>query len=194
MPRKPRCYVPNVPCHVITRGNDRQACFFKNGDYEFYLECLSDACNRYNVSLHAYVLMTNHVHLLMTPESEVIEEEAYLLACYRYIELNPVRANMVTHPLEYPWTSYFENSGAKQQTITVPHAIYNRLGLDKASRQTAYKELFDLQLAPTLLNEIRRASECSMPIGSADFQHQIEDVVGRKLGYAKRGRPHLKCE
>jgi len=230
MPRKPRCYVPNVPCHVITRGNDRQACFFKNGDYEFYLECLSDACNRYNVSLHAYVLMTNHVHLLMTPESEegisqvmqsvgrryvqhvnvkyrrtgtlwegrhkasLIEEEAYLLACYRYIELNPVRANMVTHPLEYPWTSYFENSGVKQQTITVPHAIYNRLGLDKASRQTAYKELFDLQLAPTLLNEIRRASEFSMPIGSAGFQHQIEDVVGRKLGYAKRGRPHLKCE
>ena len=55
MPRKPRCYLPNVPCHVITRGNDRQACFFESCDYQFYLEVLSDACERYKVALHAYM-------------------------------------------------------------------------------------------------------------------------------------------
>jgi len=232
MPRKPRCYVPNIPCHVITRGNDRQACFFKTGDYEFYLACLSDACDRYKVALHAYVLMTNHVHLLMTPESEegisrvmqsigrryvqyvnlkyrrtgtlwegrhkasLVEDEAYLMACYQYIELNPVRANMVKHPVDYPWTSYFENTGVKKQNITKRHSIYDRLGLDTKSRQTAYKALFDLQLPPALLNNIRQASEFSMPIGSADFQRQIEEAVGRELGYAKRGRPRseTKCE
>jgi len=69
VPRKPRCYVAGVPCHIITRGNNRQACFFSEEDYEFYLECLRDACSRYKVSLHAYVLMTNHVHLLTTPNT-----------------------------------------------------------------------------------------------------------------------------
>lgn len=68
MPRKPRAYLAGVPCHIITRGNNREACFFAQEDYLFYLECLTDACERYEVALHAYVLMINYVHLLMTPE------------------------------------------------------------------------------------------------------------------------------
>jgi len=66
MPRKPRMYVAGVPCHVIQRGNNREACFYSEQDHQFYLECLEDACRRYRVAIHAYVLMTNHVHLLMT--------------------------------------------------------------------------------------------------------------------------------
>lgn len=61
-------YLPQVPCHVIQRGNNREATFFTDQDYQYYLECLKDASCRYGVSIHAYVLMTNHVHLLMTPE------------------------------------------------------------------------------------------------------------------------------
>ena len=57
-----------VSCHIIQRGNNRQPCFFAEQNYQFYLECLNDACKKYKVALHAYVLMTNHVHLLMTPE------------------------------------------------------------------------------------------------------------------------------
>lgn len=68
MPRKPRMYLAGIPCHVIQRGNNRDACFYAEQDYPFYLECLQDACRRYRVAVHAYVLMTNHVHLLMTPE------------------------------------------------------------------------------------------------------------------------------
>ena len=56
-----------VPCHVIQRGNNREACFFAPADYTLYLRCLADACTRYRVAVHAYVLMTNHEHLLMTP-------------------------------------------------------------------------------------------------------------------------------
>jgi len=67
MPRKARMYIPGIPCHVIQRGNNREASFFSDQDYQFYLECLYDACRRYSVLVHAYVLMTNHVHLLMTP-------------------------------------------------------------------------------------------------------------------------------
>jgi len=69
MPRKARMYLAGVPCHVVQRGNNRDACFFTDDDYAFYLEVLADACRRYRVRVHAYVLMTNHVHLLLTPQT-----------------------------------------------------------------------------------------------------------------------------
>jgi len=65
MPGKPGMYLPEVPYHVIQRGNNRGVCFFADQDYQFYLECLGDASQRYGVSVRAYVLTTNHVHLLM---------------------------------------------------------------------------------------------------------------------------------
>ena len=68
MPRKPRMFLPDVPCHVISRGNNRDACFYSDDDYLFYLECLNEACQRHDVAVHAYALMTNHVHFLMTPK------------------------------------------------------------------------------------------------------------------------------
>ena len=131
MPRKPRMYLPDLPFHIVQRGNNRDATFFAEQDYHFYLECLYDASIRYGVAIHAYVLMTNHVHLLMTPELEtsislvmqsigrryvqyvnkeyrrtgtlwerrhkesLVDGDNYLLTCSRYIELNPVSANMV---------------------------------------------------------------------------------------------------
>tara|TARA_R110002126_G_scaffold98045_22_gene228152 strand:+ start:1477 stop:2166 length:690 start_codon:yes stop_codon:yes gene_type:complete len=68
MARKPRFYIKDVPCHVVQRGNNRQDCFFCHDDYGFYINSLQDALQHYDVQLHAYVLMTNHVHLLMTPQ------------------------------------------------------------------------------------------------------------------------------
>lgn len=70
MPRKTRMYLPGIPAHVVQRGHNRAACFFSDEDFEFYLECLGQGLRRYGVALHAYVLMTNHVHLLMTPQEE----------------------------------------------------------------------------------------------------------------------------
>ena len=67
MPRKPRYFLANVPCHIISRDNNHNVCFFAEEDYLFYLECLNITCLKYAVSVHAYVLITNHVHLLMTP-------------------------------------------------------------------------------------------------------------------------------
>ena len=63
MPRKPRMYLGGIPCHIVQRGNNRNACFFAEEDYLYYLYQLGDACQRYKVQLHAYVLMTNHNHL-----------------------------------------------------------------------------------------------------------------------------------
>ena len=70
MPRRARMYISGFPYHVVQRGNNREACFFEIEDYQFYLDLLQQLLFRYGVHLHAYVLMTNHVHLLMTPEEK----------------------------------------------------------------------------------------------------------------------------
>lgn len=225
MPRKARMFLPDVPSHVVSRGNNRGACFYTDADYCFYLQCLSEACSEHQVSLHAYVLMTNHVHLLLTPAHEVaipgvmqsigrryvqyinnthkrtgtlwkgrykaslVEVESYLLACYRYIELNPVRASMVAHPADYRWSSYAVNAGLKPRKQLVAHELYRRLGVDEDSRYRAYRELFSSGLEKAKLQAIQRATTFSMPLGGSDFREQIEKVLGRRLGYAGRGRP-----
>ena len=70
MARRPRHVVPGQALHVIQRGNNRQAIFFADADYRFYHETLEDAARRYGCAVHAYVFMTNHVHLLLTPSTE----------------------------------------------------------------------------------------------------------------------------
>src|SRR5258706_16252430 len=70
MARPPRLELPGVPLHVIQRGNNRAPCFFGEVDRRFYLKCLGESAAARGCSIHAYVLMTNHVHLLVTP-SEV---------------------------------------------------------------------------------------------------------------------------
>lgn len=67
MARLPRLYIPGCPQHVIQRGNNRAACFYQEADYKAYLSFLKDAAVKYQVAIHAFVLMTNHVHLLVTP-------------------------------------------------------------------------------------------------------------------------------
>ena len=69
MPRKPRFYLPGVPAHIVQRGNSRQAAFFQDSDYSNYLVWLREGAAKYGCAIHSYVLMTNHVHLLMTPKT-----------------------------------------------------------------------------------------------------------------------------
>ena len=68
MPRKPRFYVPGAPVHAVQRGHNRSAVFFADLDYLEYLRCLKQAADSCGCAVHAYVLMTNHVHLLLSPE------------------------------------------------------------------------------------------------------------------------------
>jgi putative transposase len=69
MPRRPRIIFPGAPVHLIQRGNNRQACFYANEDYQVYLNWLGEYAEKSGCAIHAYVLMTNHVHLFITPES-----------------------------------------------------------------------------------------------------------------------------
>ncbi len=71
MARLPRYFVKGQPLHVIQRGNNRQAIFAAEDDYRLYLKCLQQAAQRQRLAIHAYVLMTNHVHLLVSPATEV---------------------------------------------------------------------------------------------------------------------------
>ncbi len=199
--------------------------FFSDDDHRYYLDALHTASKKYGVLIHAYVLMTNHIHLLLTPSDEMgiakvmqsigrcyvqyinktykrsgtlwegrhkaslIQAEEYLLSCYRYIELNPVNASMVEHPGEYPWTSYHYNAAGKTDRIITEHAIYTGLGLDKAERLQSYRELFMIALDKEMVHSIRNAADFSVPLGNDRFRDQIEKALGKKVGYAKRGRP-----
>lgn len=230
MPRRARLMLPAVPVHVIQRGNNRQACFFADEDYRFYLEWLAEYARKTACRIHAYVLMTNHVHLLVSADDTVgigalmkalgqryvqyvnrayrrsgtlwegrfrsclAQEEGYLLACHRYIELNPVRARMVEHPADYRWSSYRANAQGEATDLVVPHAIYQALGSDEAARRAAYRELFRYELEPGLVDSIRQATNGNFALGDARFAAQIAAAVGRRAVPGKAGRPRKAVE
>lgn len=225
MPRRPRVTLPNVPLHIIQRGNNRQACFIADEDYSFYLDWLKEYAGKAGCQIHAYVLMTNHVHLLLSSATSdgvstlmkalgqryvqyvnrtyrrsgtlwegrfrscLTQEESYLLACQRYIELNPVRAGMVEHPADYPWSSYRANAQGEEDALVTPHEIYLGLGATEASRLTAYRELFRSELEPGLIEQIRQASNGNFALGSARFAEEIAAALGRRVTPGKSGRP-----
>jgi putative transposase len=224
MARLPRIDLAGVPQHVLQRGNNRHPCFFDVADYTFYLDALRCAAHQHDCAVYAYVLMTNHVHLLVSGtqvgnvsammqtlgrryvrsvnqrygrtgtlwegrfKSSVIESERYLLACYRYIELNPVRAGMVQHPGDYRWSSYSRHALGLGDDWLADHECYTALGQDAAARQTAYQELFQQPLAMAKLTAIRSQINRSGILGSDRFQEEIARVLGRRVQPAKPGR------
>ena len=86
MPRRPRIHLPGVPIHLVQRGHNRDACFFTDEDYLAYLEWLGDALKKSGCALHAYVLMTNHVHLLLTPPGSAAVSQLVMSLGRRYVQ------------------------------------------------------------------------------------------------------------
>lgn len=225
MPRKRRFFLPDVPVHVVQRGNNRQAVFFDDTDYRVYLDWLATAASEHGCAVHAYVLMTNHIHLLMTPgdteaisttlqtlgrrfvpyinhrytrtgtlwegrfKASAVQEEGYLLACYRYIELNPVRAGMVQQPEDYPWSSSRANASGASDPLVTPHPLYLAYGIDAPQRQAAYRSLFETQPDPDLMCDLRACLQTGTPLGTDRFRARIEQALGLRVGYSTRGRP-----
>ena len=86
MPRRPRLVYPGVPLHIIQRGNNRQACFFAEDDYLFYLDCLQKYAKEAGCAIHAFILMTNHVHLLLTPAKQSSAGQLMKRLGQRYVQ------------------------------------------------------------------------------------------------------------
>ncbi len=225
MARQPRIDLAGIPQHVIQRGNNRQPCFFIDDDRHHYLDWLQKAAKKYAISVHAYVLMTNHVHLLATGtevgavgrvmqslgrryvryvnwrrqrtgtlwegryKSNLVDSDRYLLACYRYIELNPVRAGMVNTPGDYRWSSFGHNALGVTDDVITPHGTYIAMGSSVEERCSAYRGLFREPIENDLIQEIRSHANQGKVLGSETFKNQIEAVLGRRVRLAKPGRP-----
>ena len=111
----------------------------------------------------------------------LVNEEHYLLGCYRYIELNPVRAGMVAHPAAYRWCSYRANAQGEHIEWLDAHPLYHALGHTPAACQKAYRELFKDQLASGLADQIRHATNGNYALGSERFRQEAAAVLGRRV-------------
>jgi putative transposase len=106
-------------------------------------------------------------------KASLVDSEAYLLACMRYIELNPVRANMVSHPGEYRWSSYGCNAAGRFDPLIQPHPIYLAIGTGEEQRRERYRELFKVHIAPDQIHDIRESLSQELVLGRDDFKARI---------------------
>lgn len=226
MARLPRLIIPDQPHHVIQRGNDRQAIFRDASDYGIFLGWLRESSKQFNVAIHAYVLMSNHLHLLASPsdliglgrmmqwvgrhyvpyfnhkyqrsgtlwqgryKTAVIDSERYFLTCSRYIELNPVRAGMVSGPADYQWSSYLHHIGTRTDALVTDHPLYWALGNTPFEREAAYKSLAEQALTSEELDKMRKSAGQGWALGSEEFKSQLEKHAARRVSPGKAGRPY----
>lgn len=223
MARLPRLDVPGYAQHIVQRGNNKQATFVTIDDYAVYLDKLKLYSKEFNVDVHAFCLMTNHVHLLLTPhlkqgisklmqslgryyvryfnqtykrtgtlwegryKSTLVDSEHYFLAVCRYIELNPVKANMVELPHQYPWSSFHHNAGSRKANLITEHSCYLALGNTEKARAMKYRTLFDNQLSDAESLEIKSATDNAWVLGSKKFKDEMEQLTKRRSSPLPRG-------
>jgi putative transposase len=121
--------------------------------------------------------------------SSIVQERGYFLRCRCYIELNLVRADMVRHPRDYPWSSYQANAGLASSRLLTPHGEYLAVGKNEHERAAAYQELFRCALDPAQVNEIRSTANGGFALGSERFKAQIADMLERRVEPGAPGRP-----
>ena len=223
MARQPRFELAGQSQHIVQRGNNQHLIFNSDRDCRFYLDKLFEKSIQHRLLIHAYVLMPNHTHLLVTPltnksiskvfqslgrcyaqyynhihkrtgtlfegryRASLVETETYLLDCYRYIELNPVRSDIVKHPSNYLWSSYHQNALGTHDKIITPHKKYLSLANDNLTHEEAYKDLFKYELALEKINEITDATNKSWVLGSKEFKKSIELKLNRRTSPKPRG-------
>lgn len=217
--------LPDVTAHLVQRGNNREPCFYTEQDRSHYLFHLGRLAGPSGCSIHAYCLMTNHVHLLVTPvasdscaklmkqlgqlhtqyvnrtyqrtgtlwenrfKSCLVQTERYVLECHRYIELNPVRARMVEHPGEYPWSSFRANALGQSNSFLSGHPEYLKLGSTDSSRREAYASLFGSFADPPAVDEIRSATTGGFALGDKFFREEVAKRLRRRVQRGAPGRP-----
>src|SRR5262249_27285013 len=151
MPRRNRCVLPEIPCHITQRGVDRREVFSADQDRNTYLRLIQENLKDAAVSILGYCLMSNHVHLIAVPAKEdslsillrrvdgryaqyynahtgrsghlwqnrffaCMLGPTHLWAALCYVERNPVRAGIVQHAAEYPWSSAFAHLAGEDES------------------------------------------------------------------------------
>jgi putative transposase len=223
MPRRRRHCPVGLPVHIVQRGNNKQVCFTSNDDMAAYANWLKEAAKRYGMAVHAWVFMTNHIHLLVTPvndnaisncmqylgryyvryfnfqydrtgtlfegrfNSNLVQSDHYLHACYKYIELNPVRAGLVQDPADYVWSSYRANAFGRLVQMWSPHKEYLALGNTRRERLRAYQQLFLSEMGSELITNIRNALNTGLVLGNDRFRAEVEQLTGQPQKHLKRG-------
>ncbi|OFE11739.1 hypothetical protein PHACT_00030 [Pseudohongiella acticola] len=224
MPRRARHYVAGMPYHIVQRGNNRQRCFLQDADYSFYLKQWRINASIYDVHVHAYCLMSNHVHFLLTPyrddgvswvtrivgsnyaryinqkynrtgtlwegrhRASLVQTQRYFLTCQRYIELNPVRASIVTDPEHYRWSSFKENALGADGWMQ-PHTEFLALGESAVARREAYLRLFNKPVSKHQLTLIRSAAHCCQPVADNRYKKVLKKKYGLIIGRLRPGQP-----
>jgi putative transposase len=121
--------------------------------------------------------------------STVVQTDRYLLACMRYIELNPVRAGLVEEPSAYRWSSHPHQLGLRIDPLLTEHAVYWALGNTPFERQLAYRRLFEQSVEAEEIEAIRSATHRGWVLGESDFVDEVAGQTGRRAGPIRRGRP-----
>jgi putative transposase len=225
MARLARLTVTGYPHHIILRGNNRQDIFRSDEDRQFLYQLLLEHSRNQKVDVHAYVLMTNHLHLLVTPQqdgalskmmqsvgrryvlyfnrrydrtgtlwegrfkSTLIQADRYLLACMVYIDLNPVRAHMVSEAAAYAWSSHMHYVGGRVDRLLTPPPSYWALGNTPFARELAYLEIVKAGVTSHLQAELLEATLKSWALGDDLFLSQLQIQTNRRLSKSRAGRP-----
>lgn len=155
---------------MVQRSNNRLPCFLDDEDRQRYLQCLRQALLRFGCMLHAYVLMSNHVHLLLTPDGA-----------------GGVSQLMQTFARNY--VGSFNGRHGRPDPLLTPHPEYLRLGADPVSRASAYRALFAEVLPGELVEEIRIHLRQQKVLGTDRFRSWVEARTGRFALVRPVGRP-----
>jgi putative transposase len=225
MARLPRLTLAGYPHHVIQNGNNRQPICRDGADFQVLKDVLGESAQRYQVAVHAFVLMDNHFHLLATPptddalpkmmqalgrsyvryfndrylrtgtlwegryKSTVIEADRYLLDCMAYIDLNPVRAGLVSQASDYPWSSHGHYSGLRADKLITPHSLVWNLGNTPFAREAAYAQLVQNGIGQGRQSAMTDAVLRGWALGEADFLAELQKKTPRRLSKSRPGRP-----
>lgn len=207
MPRPARIQSAGYLHHVVSKGNDSQSLFAGQIDYEAYQILINEARQKYPVKLYNYVLMSNHVHLLVEPDEDgalskfmeyvtkgyakyfnkvngrmghvfqgrfksfTVQSDKYFFACSRYIDLNPVKAKIVTDPSEYKWSAFKSLAHGQPCEVSVDqHPLYSNLGKSEEERQLVYRAFVFNQTIEDLDLFDRRAGV----LGDKEFKQRLK--------------------
>ena len=120
-------------------------------------------------------------------KSTLVDSDNYFFTVSRYIELNPVRAEMVSNPAQYRWSSHRSNAQGYPCGLLAPHELYQRLGKTTEARQRQYSKFFEEELSAEILEDLRYATNRSWAFGSEEFLARIASVANRRPDSRGRG-------